>query len=278
VSAALAILVTRPAATMNSLAAPVHTPYAIQISAVVERPAVAPILVTRPAQTVVVRPSQTVELLAKLYGGNSSAIRWANGLAPTAEPGPGASVLIPPGKGALVHVRGSETPTAFAQRLGLDARTVLDYNALTSDAQLPDGTYLQVPLDQAPVGALISERFAVATRGTPAVPESHGSDTFPYGQCTWYVASRRDVGWGGNAVDWWWSAAHLRPEGHVAVQGAIVVFRIGWVGHVGYVESVNADGSYVISEMNYYYGYGGWGRVDHRPVVANDPTVIGFIY
>jgi surface antigen len=57
------------------------------------------------------------------------------------------------------------------------------------------------------------------------------------------------------------------------------VFRIGWVGHVAYVESVNADGSFEISEMNYWYaGSGGWGRVDHRPVGANDPSVLGFIY
>ena len=80
-------------------------------------------------------------------------------------------------------------------------------------------------------------------------------------------------------ANWWWSAAHIRPEGHVAVRGAIVVFRIGWVGHVGYVESVSADGSFVISEMNYWYaGSGGWGRVDQRPVAADDQSVLGFIY
>ncbi|TMB91585.1 MAG: CHAP domain-containing protein [Chloroflexi bacterium] len=279
VSAALAILVTRPAAILTPLAAPAPHGYAIQVSAVVERPAVASVLVTRPAQTAVARAGQTVEQLAKQYGGDVSAIRWANALGPNAEPTAGASVLIPPGKGALVHVRSGETPTAFAKRLGLDARIVLDYNALSSDAQLPDDTYLQVPLQQAPVGALISERFVVATRGVPAVLASRGSDTFPYGQCTWYVASRRNVTWGGNAINWWWSAARIRPEGHVAVRGAIVVFRIGWVGHVGYVESVNADGSFVISEMNYWYaGSGGWGRVDHRPVAAADQSVLGFIY
>jgi surface antigen len=57
--------------------------------------------------------------------------------------------------------------------------------------------------------------------------------------------------------------------------GAIVVFRGGWTGHVGYVEHVNVDGSFVISEMNYGWG---WGRVDRRTIASRDGAIIGFIY
>lgn len=232
-------------------------------------------LISRPAQTVVVRAAQTVASLAAQYGGDVAAIRWANNLGDSAEPAVGTSIVIPPSEGALVQVRPGERPTAFAARLGVDPRTVLDYNALASDAPLPAGTYLQVPLNGAPVGALIASRFSVASPGVPEVPPNHGGNGFPFGQCTWYVATRRDVTWGGNAGAWWWNAAGRRAEGHVPVMGAIVVFYSGWTGHVGYVESVNADGSFVISEMNFGWG---WGRVDHRLIAGNDRSIIGFIY
>jgi len=47
-----------------------------------------------------------------------------------------------------------------------------------------------------------------------------------------------------------------------------------WVGHVAYVESVNADGSFVVSEMNYK----GWGIIDTRLLHTKDVPMIGFIY
>ena len=56
------------------------------------------------------------------------------------------------------------------------------------------------------------------------------------------------------------------------------MFHLGWAGHVAYVEHVNPDGSFVVSEMNFYGTGGGWGRVDRRTIAANDWTITGFIY
>ena len=277
-AAVLAFLVAQPGASATTAPLLPSSLAAVQISAVIEKPAVSPVVVTRPAQTVVVRPGQTVTALAAAYSSNAAAIRWANGLTGFAQPAPGASLLLPPSAGALVRVLPGETPTAFATRLGLDPSTVLDYNALSSNSALPAGSYLQVPYGAAPSGALIADRFVVAASGVPEVPADHGSDTFPYGQCTWYVASRRDVTWGGNAWVWYAAAAGIRPEGHVPVQGAIAVFGIGWAGHVAYVEHVNPDGSFLVSEMNFYGNGGGWGRIDRRTIPATDNSVIGFIY
>ena len=274
----LGLLVTRPPAQASTAPSTLRSVDAIQIAAVIERPAVAPLVISRPAVTVIVHAGQTVESLAAQYASDAAAIRWANGITGGGQPRAGTSLLLPPSAGALVRVAGGETPTNFAARLGLDPSTILDFNALTSDDPLRAGTYLQVPLGGAPVGALISNRFAVADRGVPTVPSSRGSDGFPYGQCTWYVASRRNVTWGGNAWVWWFAAAGIRPEGHVPVQGSIVVFRSGWAGHVAYVEHVNPDGSFLISEMNFYGNGGGWGRIDRRTIAANDWSIMGFIY
>ncbi len=212
---------------------------------------------------------------------DASAIRWANGISGDGEPTPGTDLLLPPSAGALVAVLPDERPSQFAKRLGLDPRVLLDYNALAKDSPRPAGTYLQVPVSAAPAGALVGRYFSRAAGGVPSVAELHAAvpDGFPYGQCTYYAASRRTVTWAGNA-GWWFDAANgVRPEGHVAVAGAIVVFHTGWFGHVGVVESVNPDGSFVISEMNYYGDGGGWGRVDHRTITHTDFwSVTGFIY
>jgi surface antigen len=155
---------------------------------------------------------------------------------------------------------------------------ILDYNALKNNSPFAAGAYLQVPLSRAPAGALISS-FFVDADGVPAVPpQTPLHDGFPYGQCTYYVATRRAVNWSGNAINWWRAARGKRAEGQVPIQGAIVVFNIGWVGHVAYVEHVNLDGTFVISEMNYHADGGGWGRIDYRTITASDPSILGFIY
>ena len=277
-AAVLAFLVAQPGNSATTAPLTPSNLAAIQISAVIEKPAVSPVVVTRPAQTVMVKAGQTVAALAAEYASNAAAIRWANDLPGTSQPAPGTTLLVPPSAGALVRVLAGETPTAFASRVGLDPSTVLDYNALASNNALPAGSYLQVPYGAAPAGALIADRFVVAASGVPAVPADHGADTFPYGQCTWYVASRRNVTWGGNAWVWYAAAAGIRPEGHVPVQGAIAVFDIGWAGHVAYVEHVNPDGSFLVSEMNFYGNGGGWGRIDRRTIAAKDNSIIGFIY
>jgi surface antigen len=75
--------------------------------------------------------------------------------------------------------------------------------------------------------------------------------------CTDYVHSRRpDVPIYGNAGYNWISAAQAdgKATGTTPRAGAIAVMS----GHVAYVESVNADGSYVVSEMGWMYKAGNY--------------------
>ena len=104
-----------------------------------------------------------------------------------------------------------------------------------------------------------------------------GSVAFPYGQCTYYVATKRQVSWSGNAGQWYHNArAAGRPVGKTAQAGAIMVSYEGVsLGHVAYVERVNPDGSFVVSEMNYN---GNWGRVTSRTIVPGTVYIVGFVY
>lgn len=80
------------------------------------------------------------------------------------------------------------------------------------------------------------------------------ANSYSRGQCTWYVASRRQIPshWG-NAVSWYYRATSLGwSVGTVPAVAAIAWTPDGRFGHVALVEQVSADGSQVfISEMNY---------------------------
>jgi surface antigen len=90
-------------------------------------------------------------------------------------------------------------------------------------------------------------------------------NTYYNGYCTWYAKSRRSdlpnmLGNGGQWVAN--AAARGYATGSAPRAGAIAETP----GHVAYVESVNADGTMVISEMN---GTAGFGNVDTRTVPSS---------
>jgi hypothetical protein len=83
-----------------------------------------------------------------------------------------------------------------------------------------------------------------------------GSNNFPEGQCTWYVASRRDIGpLHGDARYWDGVATETGYDvGDVPVKGSIMVWQPGvhnadqTYGHVSFVERVipNRDGTFTV--------------------------------
>jgi surface antigen len=106
-----------------------------------------------------------------------------------------------------------------------------------------------------------------------------------YGVCTWYAYYRdRSLPLSKLGVSGMWptNAARLGLSvGTKPVVGATVVFQpgvegAGGTGHVGHVEAVYSGGWFLISEMNFYWNGGGWGRVDYRYVYVR--SGVSFIY
>lgn len=137
--------------------------------------------------------------------------------------------------------------------------------------------------------AQIDQQIAAASAPPPPVAGSSCANHFSFGQCTWYVASRRCIPWLGNAKDWFYAAGSMGyPEGHVPSPGAVVVFwpggdGAGSVGHVAYVEAVGPAagvpaGEFKLSEMNFTGNGGGWDRVSYRILPDNSGGIQGFIY
>ena len=137
------------------------------------------------------------------------------------------------------------------------------------------------PTTPAPVRRAATPRTAAGSSWAVGSVSGAGNG-FTYGYCTWWVAHKRYVPWRGNAAQWWWNA---RPfgyaEGSSPRPGSIMVMGYSGSspqGHVAYVESVNPNGSFLVSEMNWWgVPGGGWGRVDYR-TVSTLSGVLGFIY
>lgn len=87
-----------------------------------------------------------------------------------------------------------------------------------------------------------------------AKPVYGGNNTYDKGYCTWYVKDRRGASLPnglGNANTWYSRAAGMgMAVGSTPRAGAVGTTTRGSLGHVVYVESVNADGTINISEMN----------------------------
>ena len=109
--------------------------------------------------------------------------------------------------------------------------------------------------------------------GSPQ-PAAGAGNHFVPGQCTWYVASRRNVPWFGNAGQWYGAAAAMGfAVGGTPRPGAIMVTWESRIGHVAYVESVNGSW-WTVSEMNYVAPY----IVDRRTLTYGRVPLAGFIY
>lgn len=103
------------------------------------------------------------------------------------------------------------------------------------------------------------QKVATSTASNNVVSADTTGNTYPYGQCTWYV--KGDLSWVGNH----WGNASAWPSsataaGHTvnstASVGAVAYFAPGVggasaYGHVAVVDSVNSDGTITISEANY---------------------------
>jgi surface antigen len=227
----------------------------------------------------------TLRALALKYGLSVNTLLWSN---PNVvdQLNAGQDVLIPPIDGVLVKLAATDTVAALAQKYRAESDAIIEFNLLRHPETLPVGDYLMVPFGVGPEPASVPQPVAhtvkTGRRSVFVQPVySAGGGFYPFGQCTWYVNSRRPAPWGGNAWQWFGRArAYGRPEGPTPRVGAIMVtWESPYWGHVAYVEQVYADGSWLVSEMNYYGDPGGgWGRVSYRHVVPGTVPLIGFIY
>lgn len=150
--------------------------------------------------------------------------------------------------------------------------TISDPNLLNAGdkVRIPDASetlpdrYGQLMSQQAPVVAPAPQTTTV-TKSYSTAPVNASSYYVGNGMwCTDYVQSKRpDVPVYGNAGYNWISSAQTdgKSTGSAPRKGAVAVTN----GHVAYVESVNADGSYTVSEMGWNYQAGSYNKRTVQP-------------
>lgn len=106
-------------------------------------------------------------------------------------------------------------------------------------------------------------------------------NTYIYGYCTFWAAKRRiEIN---KPIPNVWGDAHSWDEGaramgylvdHIPIVGAIMQSNAGELGHVAFVEKVNPDGTWEISEMNAK----GWDILSSRKLTAAQAGNYNFIH
>lgn len=198
-------------------------------------------------------------------------LRWSNPR-PSGAGGvsPGDRLVVPPIAGVVVPAKEGDSAASIATTYHGDLQRLIDFNSLRDPDHLKAGELVVVPDGYGP--ALQPGRASAEPPHLGRFPNGR----FFYGYCTWYVASRRDVPWSGDAWQWFGNARAMGfATGRTPKPGAIMVTMESWIGHVAYVEEVNADGSFVVSEMNYR----GWNVLSTRSIrSAATVPLLGFIY
>jgi LysM repeat protein len=233
-----------------------------------------------------VAPGETLSSIAAKYHVSVSEIRWSNSnLYSSDTVATGDQIVIPPVHGVVVTTKPSDTVESLGTKYSVDPQTIIDFNRLRS-SQLVAGMTLVIPggIGGAfpPPPAVwqimrsgISSTFPVVVLNCCLGP--YVNNKFPVGWCTYYVATKRNVTWNGDAGYWYQNAsAQGYSVGPTPKPGSIMVTWESWAGHVAYVESVNPDGSWVVTEMNWV----AFDVIDQRTIKPGQlgSKLVGFIY
>lgn len=216
--------------------------------------------------TYIVKEGDIPSVIAWDHGISSFTLLWANNLGPYDYIRPGDKLIILPISGVLHKVMKGETLTGIVKKYKGNFEETLKINDLPADGTIQIGQEIVVVDGVKPTPKPL--------RSYATSYSSKGSHHFPYGYCTWYVAQKRYIPWGGHAKSWLSQAKKYGfATGSTPVVGAIIVTKESWYGHVGYVEAV--EGNWVtFSEMNYL----GWGIKNVRTLHVSNSIIRGYIY
>ena len=234
-----------------------------------------------------VAAGEDLKTIAAKFHVTVAEIRWSNSnLFSNDSVSTGNQIVIPPVHGIVVTTKSSDTIESLAAKYQVDPQTIVDFNRLRT-AELPAGTTLVVPGGVG--GAFPPPPALYQILQQTNKPSSYlvkvvwcclgpyVNNKFPVGWCTYYVATWRNVTWTGDAGYWYYNAsAQGYAVGPTPKVGAIMVTWESWAGHVAYVEAVNPDGSWMVSEMNWV----AFDVIDQRTIKPGQlgSRLVGFVY
>ena len=235
-------------------------------------------------QSYTVQAGETITSIAAKFSVSSDSIRWSNGLTGD-EVAAGTQIVLPPsGVNAIVYtVKSGDTPESLAELYRANKDAIIAFN----DAEvggLKVGTRIIIPDGAKPLGRAVANTgiYSGNSFAWGGFAPTYGSNGYDYGYCTWYASVRRAQSGRpipsnlGNASSWKILAARAGfGVGNTPAAGAVIwTPPRDYYGHVGYVDSVDPDGTVHVSEMN----VAGWGRVSSKTLTPAQAAGYGYIY
>lgn len=260
-------------------------------SATISKPQIVqPSAGSREVTSYITQPGDTAQVVATAHGISDITLKWANNLTSDALDA-GKTITIPPVDGVVYTVKDGDSVESLAQKYSVSQDRIIAFNDLELNGISKDMRIIlpgaSLPETERPgyvaprpayaYGAIQGGAMGSSTRNN--LTASVGNKYAP-GYCTWYVYERRaaagrSIGsfWG-NATSWKSSALSAGfAVNNTPAPGAIMQNHGGY-GHVAYVESVGADGSVTVREMN----YAGFNVISSRTLSAAQAASYNYIH
>ncbi|MFA5991558.1 MAG: CHAP domain-containing protein [Candidatus Doudnabacteria bacterium] len=246
------------------------------------------------------QPNDSLPSIANSFGVSQQTIMWANKLT-SSNIKPGWYLIILPTDGVLAIADSNTTlPDLAAQfnpeRYNKDKNVrdaasdallnkIISYNSLANAEDIEAGQYIIIPggkITEAPKPAQPKPKVKnpikrddsedITSQGSGYDGTGH---LFPKGYCTYYVATKTKITFGGNAKNW---LSNAKASGYVtgkepAPRSVVVTTDNLRYGHVAYVEKVEGN-RILVSEMNFEK----FNRVNQRWISIDSRTIRGYIY
>lgn len=239
-----------------------------------------------------VESGDTISGIAAKFDITVNTVLWANDIENIDSIKPGDQIFILPIAGLTHIVKEGETIDDIAKKYQADREKIIAFNDLPANGEIKANASIVIPggVKEVPVASGLASglgrrQYATSAGGATTDLSVSGwrklegkagtGHRFPYGYCTWYVAQRRYVPWGGNAGTWLYNAKALGYKtGKAPTAGSIVVTTENrYYGHVAIVEKVE-NGQIYVSEMNYR----GWAKTSKRWLLTSSRVIKGYIY
>lgn len=237
----------------------------------------------------------TISSIATKFTISPDTVRFSNGLSGEAIDA-GKKITISPVNGMTYVVQPGDTPDTLSSKYNVPKDQLIAFNDAEVSGTFKAGETIVVPDAIQPADVRTASYGGRSSSSTTDVGgaaagvggfafgngATYGGNGYDYGWCTWHAANRRIQAGKplptnlGNAISWLsLSKAAGLATGDKPQTGAVVYQKsIGGLGHVAYVEKVNADGSALFSDMNYPT----WGKVTYRTIQPGEFGNYAFIY
>lgn len=245
-----------------------------------------------------VNDGESIAAIAEKFNITRNSIYWANDFASTHTIHPGDVIKVPPVSWLVHTVKSGETLLGLANKYDIESEDIMRQNLLLAADDLKIGDTIIIPWaeKEQPKPKPVAKKtytaaswwsgYSFAGKAQSEYVNTSGRYNLvwrqPYsgvwGNCTWYVASYKNVNWRGNANQWLrnarakWHATGSNPTVWAIVQFAGRGYN-PYYGHVGIVIDVTST-HIIVSDMNYRR----LGEVTTRKVPKNDRTIQWYIY